>query len=80
MAKRFITKREMAKAEKIINRLDEKVARTLEVEFKCAVEREEQGLDRLFGMTWLLKEMGIINFEEEDLLSRYYIERKHGAA
>ena len=79
MAKRFITKREMAKAEKIINRLDEKVARTLEIEFKCAV-REEQGLDRLFGMTWLLKEMGIINFEEEDLLSRYYIERKNGAA
>lgn len=80
MAKRFITKREMAKAEKIINRLDEKVARTLEIEFKCAVERDEQGLDRLFGMTWLLKEMGVISFEEEDLLCRYYIERKNGAA
>lgn len=86
MRKMFINKREIAKAEKLLAKMDEVkfgIRMTLEVEADLIVKARKEGdekaeearKNRLFGMLYMAQTVGIIGFEEEGLLSRYFINK-----
>ena len=86
MKKMFITKKEIAKAERIIDKLDKinfGVRIALEAEVSLIVKAEvandkkeaEERKCRLHGMTYMAETLGIITFEEEGILGRYFIDK-----
>lgn len=85
MRKSYITKREIAKAEKILKRLNEVkfgIRNHLEAMCDCSVthdDRQDEGkafMDRLFGALEIMYDLELVSFEEENLLSRYFINKR----
>ena len=82
--KKIITKREIAKAQKVLARLDENVRDHLEVEAEIVREyaadrkwdMENDFQNRLAGGLEMLTVMQIITREEQSLIFRYYLNEK----
>ena len=86
MRKMFINKKEIAKAKKLLEKLDDVkfgVKMTLEVEAELIVKAHAEGDEKaeearknwLFGMLYMAQQLGAISFEEEGILSRYVIDK-----
>ena len=87
----FITAAEKAQAEQILTRLDDRdyfIRLDLEaasadvVKAMRAGEKEKENLwtGRLFGMLDMLERLDMITFEENDVLTRWFIDRQVDAA
>lgn len=87
----FITAAEKAQAEQILNRLgdrdyfirlDLEAASADVVKAMRAGEKEKENLwtGRLFGMLDMLERLDLISFEENDVLTRWFIDRQVEAA
>ena len=83
MAKKLINKKDIAKAEKILARLDANIREELmslqgmveEYRAKMEWNLEETFEERQWGALQMLVAMGIITDDEDELLGRYFINR-----
>lgn len=97
--KKFITKKEIAKAERLLNKLDKikfGVKLSLNVEAQLIAEYNAKGEEteaeyrrgKLRGMLSMAEKLGVITFEEKNILTKYFIDKyvsmtseiKHSAA
>lgn len=84
MAKKlFINKAEIRRAERILKRLDKEnnhISGQLESYTRCTVsypDDRQSFFDRLWGALNIIQVLGLISYEEEDVLTRYFIDLSH---
>lgn len=80
--RKYITKKEINKAERILNNLERIVRISVESEFACSVKGhgngyEESHFDRLMGGLDMLVTLKVISFDDMMLLTKYFINKRH---